>query len=337
MLAAAKHAHGDIDLGRVRVVKAKYTKKALDATVAQVIADSKVKTAADLTVYSAAAAPDGSGVQVTAKASAIPELRASLIPHIHAMAARAEAPRVPITVTPGTPVTADTWRWNDTYPWIGGDVILGPAYTSGYRDQCTTGIAAEDNGDDVLITAAHCFPDGSHTYGEGDAVGTWGFNYGHYFADVIASDDSWDAEVVDTGMLSGSGTNSDEADQPSGQWYPVDSDAYSYNGQSVCQDGARSYYDGHGVPCGIKVVNEDITYNLKWDDGTVHSVRGVEGQSSGWATEQGDSGGLVFSVENSTDRQARGIVSGSSGNSTMFWTEAPDILNHFNLKLNPYQ
>ncbi|MGQ5640522.1 MULTISPECIES: hypothetical protein [unclassified Streptomyces] len=337
MLAAAKHAHRDIDLGRVRVVKAKYTKKALDATIAQVMTASKVKRAADLTVYSAAAAPDGSGVQVTAKTSAIPELRESLVPHVHAMAARSAAPSVPITITPGTPVKAATWRWNDNYPWIGGDVILGPSWKSGYLAQCTTGISAELNGDDVLITAGHCFPQNAHTYGEGDAVGTWGYNYGNYFADVIATSDQWDAEVVDTGMLSGSGTNSDEADQPQGKWYPVDSDAYSYNGQSVCQDGARSYYDGHGVPCGIKVVNEDVTYNTTWEDGSVHTTRGVKGQSSGWAVEQGDSGGLVFSVENSTYRQARGEVSAMDNNSTLYWTEAPDILSYFRLQLNPHQ
>ncbi|OIJ85740.1 hypothetical protein BIV25_42920 [Streptomyces sp. MUSC 14] len=63
----------------------------------------------------------------------------------------------------------------------------------------------------------------------------------------------------------------------------------------------------------------------------MHSVRGVEGvASSGWALEQGDSGGLVFSVASSTARQARGLVSASNSDtdhSTIYWTEAPDILS----------
>ncbi|MEU9331477.1 hypothetical protein AB0D91_48745, partial [Streptomyces canus] len=115
--------------------------------------------------------------------------------------------------------------------------------------------------------------------------------------------------------------------------------AYSYNGDSVCQDGARTYYDGHGVPCGINVVNQDITYNESWDDGTVHTVhtvRVVEGQKSGWAVEQGDSGGLAFSVASSCCRQARGETSAMNDNDTMFWTEAPDTFGHFGLKLNPH-
>jgi hypothetical protein len=150
----------------------------------------------------------------------------------------------------------------------------------------------------------------------------------------------WDTEAISTGKSYGSGSNSDEADQPTNQNYAVNSDAYSYNGDSVCQDGARSYYTGHGVPCGIEVINQDVTYRLTWDDGSVHTVRGVEGYAwkSGWAVTQGDSGGLVFSVNGTTTRQARGSVSASSdGTVHIYWTEAPDILSGFGLHLNPYQ
>ncbi|GAB2736148.1 hypothetical protein GCM10010442_66430 [Kitasatospora kifunensis] len=111
-------------------------------------------------------------------------------------------------------------------------------------------------------------------------------------------------------QANGAGSNSDEADQPDGQWYPVTSDAYSYKGDSVCQDGARSYYDGHGVPCGITVTNSDVTYTQAWQDGTVVTVRGVQGFSSGWVGEPGDSGALVFALVGNT-RQARGQVSAS--------------------------
>ncbi|HEV3170247.1 MAG TPA: hypothetical protein VGZ32_07905 [Actinocrinis sp.] len=141
------------------------------------------------------------------------------------------------------------------------------------------------------------------------------------------------------GRYNGGGTNSDEADQPVNTWYAVTSDAYSYNGDGVCQDGARSYYTGHGVPCSTVVYNEDYTTNLTWDDGTVHTVRGVLGRTTGYASTQGDSGALVFVVTGASTRQARGQVSagGSAGGyNLLFWTEAPDILNHYNLHLNPH-
>ncbi|MDH6129204.1 hypothetical protein [Kitasatospora sp. GP82] len=89
------------------------------------------------------------------------------------------------------------------------------------------------------------------------------------------------------------------------------------------------------MPCGINVTNHDVYYNITWDDGTVITVRGVQGQSSGWTAEHGDSGALVFTVSGSTTRQARGIMS-AGGGGTVYWTEAPDILNSWNLHLNPH-
>ncbi|MFJ2581176.1 S1 family peptidase [Kitasatospora aureofaciens] len=207
-----------------------------------------------------------------------------------------------------------------------------------WRCKCTAGLAAEDSsGGDYLITADHCFATGSgtHIYGEGDAVGNWQLNYGSYVGDIGNDQPQWDAQVIWTKAYNGAGTNSDEADQPQGQWYPVTSASCSYNGDSVCQDGARSYYNGYGVPCGITVTNQDVLYNITWDDGTVHTVRGVQGQSSGWMGEPGDSGALVFSISGSNTRQARGIASAMGGGS-FFWTEAPDILNAWNLHLNPH-
>ncbi|MFB8243340.1 hypothetical protein ACFC58_43095 [Kitasatospora purpeofusca] len=50
--------------------------------------------------------------------------------------------------------------------------------------------------------------------------------------------------------------------------------------------------------------------------------------------DQGDSGALVFSVSGSSTRQARGILS-AQGNGHVSWSEAPDILNSWNLRLNP--
>ncbi|CAM5488780.1 Peptidase OS=Streptomyces rimosus subsp. rimosus (strain ATCC / DSM 40260 / JCM 4667/ NRRL 2234) OX=1265868 GN=SRIM_003530 PE=4 SV=1 [Streptomyces rimosus subsp. rimosus] len=91
--------------------------------------------------------------------------------------------------------------------------------------------------------------------------------------------------------------------------------------------------------CGIKVVNDDITYTLD----TGWKVRGVEGTrlpGNPWTVAHGDSGSMVY-TSNGSARQARGIVSAlaspyqTNAGSYMYWTEATDIFNHFGLKLNP--
>jgi len=328
LLAAAKRAHPDIDLALVTVVHADYTKVALDAGIAKIMAGNDGVKAADLTVYSAAAAPDGSGIQVTAKQSATsPSFRSAL--------SASAGGGIPVTVTAGTPITPRSWRWNDTKPFIGGDVLLGNDHKSGYLAQCTSGLATEKGGHDYLLTAAHCFPNGAHVYGEGDAVGHFNYTFGNSVGTVTSLNAHWDAEVIDTGSSGGSGSNSDEADTPTGKWYVVNSSAYSYNGQTVCQDGARSYYNGHGVPCGTKVDNQDVTYTESWDDGSTHSVRGVHGTAS-YSSTDGDSGALVFTVTSSTARQARGMVSAGNSDSDTYWTESPDILGAFGMTLNPH-
>ncbi|MFE9427825.1 hypothetical protein ACFYNO_33245 [Kitasatospora sp. NPDC006697] len=330
MAAAAKGAHADIDTTKIKYVSAKYTKKQVDASIDKIMKANKPAKGAQPLIYSAAEAPDGSGIQVQAAPAAVDRVQALLAGN-----------DIPATVTAGAAAASgDGWRWNDGAPFIGGDVLIGPSHRAGYSTQCTAGMAVEDqSGNDYLITADHCFQTSSNAqiFGEGDPVGTWNYNHGTYVGWIGGLDlPKWDAQIIATGGQYGSGTNSDEADQPDGRWYAVTSDAYSYNGESVCQDGARSYYDGYGVPCGITVSNQDISYFLTWDDGTTVTVRGVEGKKNGWASEHGDSGALVFTVSGSTSRQARGIVSADFGYGTLLWTEAPDILNAYGVSLNPH-
>ncbi|GAA1952365.1 hypothetical protein [Kitasatospora viridis] len=327
--AAAKTAHAGVDTSKVKYVSAKYTKKQIDASLDKIMGANKPAKGAKPEIYSAAEAPDGSGIQIQAAPSAVDHVKALLAGN-----------DIPVTVTAGqAQATLDTWRWNDNAPFIGGDVLIGQSHKAGYTANCTAGLAAEDNaGNDYLITADHCFATSSSTsvYGEGDAVGSWGYSHGNFIGIVTADNPGWDAQTIATSGASGSGTNSDEADTPNGQWYAVPSDAYSYNGEQVCQDGAVSYYNGHGVPCGIKVINQDIRWAVTWNDGTNATIRGVEGQSSGYVATEGDSGALVFTVTGSNTRQARGIVSGGFDANTLLWTEAPDILNAFGLHLNPH-
>ncbi|MFI6934694.1 hypothetical protein [Streptomyces sp. NPDC050287] len=70
--------------------------------------------------------------------------------------------------------------------------------------------------------------------GEGDAVGDFGYTPGHHIGYVEGSANGaipaetslYDAELVDVGYGADQYVNSDEADQPSGRWYPVTSSAY---------------------------------------------------------------------------------------------------------------
>ncbi|MGW2705048.1 hypothetical protein [Streptomyces sp. NPDC001340] len=329
LIAAAKHAHPAINTALIRVQHADFSRKALDREIDKIFPLGAVKDASKEVYLGASPKADGSGITVEVKPNALRRVKA-------AQGNRLDG--IPVTYVSGKIKTATSWRWNDSRPQIGGDVLVGDARKPGYANHCTAGIAAENShGRDYLITAAHCYPNGAGVYGEGARTGDWNNpTKSHYFGKISGTKDGWDAQLIDSGLYNGRGFNSDEADTPSGKWYAVNNYAYSYNGQTVCQDGAHSYYDGKGVPCGIKTTSDDYRYTIQWDDGSTHRVRGVQGKGS-YTCTQGDSGGLVFTVNDRTHRQARGIVSANRGTREMYWTEATDILRNFHLKLNPHQ
>ncbi|WP_030275841.1 hypothetical protein [Streptomyces sp. NRRL B-24484] len=333
LIAAAKAAHPAIDTGLIKVASAKYTMKDLDAQADRLLGadDATTGLTAEPEVLSVSVNPDNSGLTVSSRKGKLDAVRTKVAAGITGTAG------APVTVVEGDPVEATSWRWNDSAPFIGGDVLIGSSHTSGARTQCTAGMALENGvGEDYLITAAHCFRNATDVYGEGDSEGDFGFALGHKVGRVVNTNPYWDAQAILTSGRNGAGTNSDEADKPKGKWYRVKGASYSYNGQSVCQDGARSYYKGHGVPCGIKVQDSDYRYRFQWSDGSWHNVRGVKGHHTSWAGMQGDSGALVFSITNRTDRRARGIVSAGGGNTDIYWTEAPDIINALGIDLNPH-
>jgi hypothetical protein len=334
LIQAAKAAQHGINTSEIKVVTARYTKKAIDAQIASIMS----APASAQTIYSAAEAPDGSGIQLSVKPG-------TSLAQVHAAIPQVSS-GIPATVTPGTPIHATTWRWNDTQPFIGGDVVIGAG--PGGENACSTGLALEDytNFEDYIVTAAHCFNVGASVYGEGDPIGDFGGTHGHYFGKVVFQSDHFDAEVIDTGNSFGNGSNSDEADTPGANggrgWIPVPEDNYSLNGESFCQDGDASYYiTQEGVVCGIKITNDDITYNESWDDGSVHSVQGEEATRTGYAITQGDSGGLNFTICGSNCRNAIGQNSAETGNgpssATMFFVDAPDVIQQFpSTEQNPF-
>ena len=332
LIRAAAHAHPGIQTSRVQVVKAAFSMQAINAQIHRIMTAAAAVPPADLTIYGAGPAPDGSGIQLTVKPESVAHVRANM----------ATSGGIPVTVSAGAQATPATWRWNDTFPLIGGEAVVGPGYTG--PGLCTSGIAAENSSHrDLLLTANHCFPANAKVFGDGNPIGNFdAVPPGHYFGLIKGNNDTYDAEVIDTGKYNGAGVNGDEADQPQGKWYPVTSYNYSYNMDVVCQDGVKSYYEKWGVPCGIEVVNNNWTQNETWG-GKVHSVQGVVGYNGTYTGQGGDSGALVFTVTGANSREARGQVSSifptknSAGNYIeIFWTEAPPILATFGLVLNPH-
>jgi hypothetical protein len=335
LIAAARRADPGIDTRRITVRHAAYSRKVLNAELGKIMPLGTVKPrtarASGPKIYTAAPKADGSGLTVGVDKADLAAAKQQR---------RALAGAIPVTYVAAKPVSAASWRWNDSRPQIGGDVLIGKGRPANTKMMCTAGIAAEDkNHRDYLVTAAHCFPVGAKVYGEGgDTPGKWTYTNGNYIGTVTADREQWDAAIIDTGLHNGKGANSATADTPHGRWYPVGSAGYSYNGQSVCHDGAKSYYNGRGVPCGITVTDEDIHYEESWPDGSLHNVRGVRGEG-GYGMTHGDSGALVFAVHGDK-REARGMASALANDNpsgAMFWTEAPDILKSFGLTLNPHQ
>ncbi|HEY2695736.1 MAG TPA: hypothetical protein VGJ45_09725, partial [Pseudonocardiaceae bacterium] len=92
MIQAAKTAHPSIDASLIKVTKAAYTKKSIDAAIDKIMEPAVIKKAANLTIYTAAEAPDGSGIKVTAKSSALGSV---------SVLAMKETDGIPVTVTAG--------------------------------------------------------------------------------------------------------------------------------------------------------------------------------------------------------------------------------------------
>ena len=313
---AAHLAEPDLAWWRARTAIVAHSRRALDAAV-----QHYVRAPHPAGVTSVAVAPAGDGLVVSLAGSSAP--RASRI---------AGSSGIPvsyrITATAGVAKSWGAVKWRDSAPFIGGDVL-----TSDGKRFCTAGLPAIRRSDrhPVLVTAAHCFGVGKRVYTGAGIPGNYGNGrVGHYVGRVTAKILRWDAEIID-----GTGNNGDVSGTST--WRPLTRPAYSYDGDYVCQAGAASYYLGHPTPCGIKVINDDITFRMG-----SYWVRGVEGIDNrhGWGSHNGDSGGTVFAMQANGDWQARGIVSAGGEDGTrdqrrVDWPEAVDILRGFRLLVNP--
>lgn len=324
LVSSARAADPGLTLASVAVHRAAYTSAMLDAASARVVGAAQ---AAD-PVYAAYPAPDASSVRAEV-GDPVAARRASR-PEAVVATATGVPMDVPVTFVAGHPRLSHSWndvKWHDSTPFIGGDVL-----TPNGHSYCTAGLPAVRAKDrhPVMITAAHCFAQGQRVYTAGGATRAWGNGRtGNYVGTVTARNFGWDAEVLD-----GANNNADESDTSG--WKPLTSVAYSYTGDYVCHSGAKSAYEGHPTPCGIRVTIDDLYFS---EDGP--TVRGVEGEDvHGWGSVSGDSGGTVFAVEEGGRRQLRGLVSSGGADGTadqkrVDWPEAVDIFGAFGLRLNP--
>ncbi|WP_234433968.1 S1 family peptidase [Streptomyces rimosus] len=338
-IKAASALDRRIDTGKITIVKAGHTRQEMHEVRDRLLAQEKagklpykihtVAVAADASTLEVAVDKPDVAAKTSAAARRNPDGR-SLAP----------ATDVPVAFKQGQRISpaARTWadvRWKDGTPFIAGDVLTdGSQY-------CSAGLPAVRKSDNkpVMVTAAHCFANGLKIYTGSGTTPTFGKFYdglngqlGNYAGTVNGVSTNWDAE-----QLIGTDNNADVSETTG--YKPVTGVAYSHNGDFVCQNGAASFFMKQETVCGIKVVNDDITYTLD----TGWKVRGVEGTrlpGNPWTVAHGDSGSMVY-TSNGSARQARGIVSAlaspyqTNAGSYMYWTEATDIFNHFGLKLNP--
>jgi hypothetical protein len=345
LIQASKSANPSIDTNLIRIHQATYSLAAMHGALTAYFAVRH-----SYAVYAISAAPDGSGLKIevdnTATAIRADHTAAEIgaagnafatrpdsAVRSHVASAASKAPIVKRWFSRGSArhTKSATWnnvKWHDSSPFIGGDVI-----TNG-SGHCTTGLPAvrKSDGRPVMVTAAHCFGVGQRIYTAAGTTWSWSNGrLGNYVGTVTSRNLGWDAE-----LLVGANNNADESDV--NWWIPLTSVRYSYLGDWVCHSGARSASFGHSTPCGIKVTKQDL-----WFPVAGHFARGVEGvdEVHGWGSVNGDSGATVWAATgNANARQARGIVSSggldwTADQERVDWTEAPDILNAYGLKLNP--
>jgi hypothetical protein len=313
LISGAKRNHPDVDTGLIRVQHAAYSKARLHSARDQLAAG---RASLPYQIVSIAVAVDGSGLEVGVDN---PVSAAAAAPSVAGAVGKdpASIAGVPVVVSAGQGMLGRS-RFADTAPYYAGGYITSGGYG------CTTGIPVVNNsgGGYAIITASHCAHTGAIVYnGGGTREGT-----------VSEYHEGWDAAkypVTSSAPYEFDGVPS--AYDPR----PLSGTAYSYNGDSVCQDGYTS-----GVICGIQVVNEDVQNFMVRGEryGNTFAVRGVIGRrANSTAVRPGDSGGLVFAIPYSgaTVREVRGIVSASvDGHSDeIFWAEALDIYNTFHVHL----
>ncbi|HEX6499846.1 MAG TPA: hypothetical protein VF054_12555 [Micromonosporaceae bacterium] len=197
---------------------------------------------------------------------------------------------VPVRVVPGVSATMTTGRDNDYAPFNAGGYMI--SRSTGHT--CSSGFGISINGTRHITTARHCVYNdyrdraASNTYGTGTINSTGGGGR------VLSA--------------SGSALAFDGPYNSDGYWKTVIGYEDLGLGDYVCTGGGNS-----GEHCGIKVTNLSVSFNDGY--GSFSTIQGVQQNSGAIANMQGDSGGPVISLTNTSSGQVRaaGMIQGFTG------------------------
>lgn len=338
LLAAARSLDPRLDLALISVRRAAYSAVTLDAAGTKLLAAAAAKRL-PFPLYSVSQVDFGASLRLDVPSPAAAR-RLAGVP-LASLGGRsvAQFAGVRLTFEGGTPVRLLYSRDNDISPFIAGDYLLGINSEGGAA--CSAGIPVEDSsGEDYLITANHCFYLGTEVYTKN---GTTRVGYPDRYAAAI------DAERIDTTNSNGQGSLAIEGNNNSGSGiigYPIVGNTPGWSaGMEVCQNGISSYDDAGRVPCDITVQGTGQFYACPVPNGSCQTITEVKTQTDNgnWITQPGDSGALVFTIYQSSERQALGMVDGGQNCSgsplscyTMFFVPARTVYGDLGVHLSPH-
>jgi hypothetical protein len=194
---------------------------------------------------------------------------------------------VPVHVVPGVAAVTATGRDNDFAPFNAGGYMLSPSTGT----TCSSGFAIFRSGATHTTTARHC---NKNDYRDRAASNRYGTG-------VANSSDGGGRELSATGAA----LAFDGPYNSNNFWKTVIGYEDLAVGNFVCTGGGNS-----GEHCNIKVTNLRVSFNDGF--GSFSTIEGVQQTSGKIAAIQGDSGGPVISLTNTSSGQVRaaGMIQG---------------------------
>lgn len=317
-LAAMQQIDLKVSLAPARFKQGGYPMTALIAAANKLALQQR---RSNMSIESIAVNPDGSALTVRAYDVTLAKIA------LKSEALSSSVGSVPIVVEKtATSDLVALSRMRDSPDWISGAGLSSANTSQGLAFDCTMGLPARRNSDGVsfMISAAHCWGDGSTIYtgwkdGGRDQIG------------YVAFRDNWDdaaAIALNYGQTASQEWDGPADGAPMQNVYDVSGFNWSYWGDMVCQDGLSI-----GLRCGLLVTNGYIIWT---DPRTNAQHAGVEAHQVDdlFAGYGGDSGGLVFALVD-WGREARGIVSARWNDTYLRFTEAPAIFSAMGMDLAP--
>jgi len=275
------------DAVRVRFWPARYTRREM-ARASETLLQRSLDGGRLGELYTAAARPDGSGLDIEVSAATWAERGRGLEDALSREAG------MPVSVTVGEPVELVS-RINDFDPWKGGIFMK-----SERGAWCSTAFAVRNSGGNRLLSAGHCDWDSDEGWRQPDE---WITNPGGRRQWVLKSIDSM---LIDTYGSTTGYVYAGQFDQKPGQpryRLKVAGSANAALGGLVATSGGNS-----GEHRGLKV---DLT-SISWmvHDRVVTGMRAHSRSRGRVAAAEGDSGGPVYHTRKDGRVGARGVISG---------------------------